>query len=161
MIRTRTATTALRSAARSLTASPASTSTSSSPAVAATPISYTLARPYASSAIDNKDAVGIKKQYGQWTGASQLHQDHHHDDHHHHAPEPAYHAPTGWLWGIRPGEKSESEGWEIPMAIFVAAFAGFGIALAFKPNDRLDTWALEEARRRLEKEGILEDPKKA
>jgi hypothetical protein len=25
-------------------------------------------------------------------------------------------------------------------------------------SDRLDTWALEEARRRLEKEGILEDP---
>ena len=24
--------------------------------------------------------------------------------------------------------------------------------------DRLDTWALEEARRRLEKEGILADP---
>jgi len=33
-----------------------------------------------------------------------------------------------------------------------------GIAYAFKPDTSIQTWALEEARRRLEKEGILEDP---
>jgi len=44
-------------------------------------------------------------------------------------------------------------------------FWGFGgtsvlgiIAYAFKPDTSIQTWALEEARRRLEVEGILEDP---
>ncbi|KAL8889882.1 MAG: hypothetical protein Q9215_002918 [Flavoplaca cf. flavocitrina] len=43
-----------------------------------------------------------------------------------------YDPPSGWLWGIPPGEKKEKEG--------------------------IQTWALEEARRRLEAEGILPDP---
>ncbi|ELR02645.1 hypothetical protein GMDG_05606 [Pseudogymnoascus destructans 20631-21] len=41
--------------------------------------------------------------------------------------ESHYDPPTGWLWGVKPGEK-------------------------------IQTWALEEARRRLEVEGILKEP---
>ncbi|KAJ3494348.1 hypothetical protein NLG97_g4140 [Lecanicillium saksenae] len=33
-----------------------------------------------------------------------------------------------------------------------------GVALAFKPDTSVSTWALEEARRRLEAEGVLPDP---
>ncbi|KAJ9644455.1 hypothetical protein H2199_003418 [Coniosporium tulheliwenetii] len=49
--------------------------------------------------------------------------------------EDHYDPPTGWLWGVPPGTKPEKEGWET-----------------------IWTWALEEARRRLEAEGILTDP---
>ncbi|RMZ72565.1 hypothetical protein GMOD_00007568 [Pyrenophora seminiperda CCB06] len=70
-----------------------------------------------------------------------------------------YDPPTGWLFGVKPGEQYEKEGWEGPM------FWGFGgaclfgvVAYAFKPDTSIQTWALEEARRRLEKEGILQDP---
>ncbi|ROT34849.1 NADH:ubiquinone oxidoreductase 11.6kD subunit [Sodiomyces alkalinus F11] len=67
--------------------------------------------------------------------------------------------PTGWLWGVKPGEKYEREGWELPFyTIFCGGLALAGVVLAFKPDTSLDTWALEEARRRLEKEGILPDP---
>ncbi|ESZ93992.1 hypothetical protein SBOR_5633 [Sclerotinia borealis F-4128] len=43
-----------------------------------------------------------------------------------------YDPPSGWLFGVKPGEKVEKEG--------------------------IQTWALEEARRRLEVEGILKEP---
>ncbi|KAG0649901.1 hypothetical protein D0Z07_3503 [Hyphodiscus hymeniophilus] len=87
-----------------------------------------------------------------------------------HAHEDHYDPPTGWLWGIKPGEKPEKEGWE---NIFIYGFFGsliFGaVAYAFKPDTSLkkhadgsrcsiQTWALEEARRRLEVEGILKEP---
>jgi len=41
---------------------------------------------------------------------------------------------------------------------FYGSFAVAAVAYAFKPDTSIQTWALEEARRRLEKEGILEDP---
>ncbi|KAK1832477.1 ESSS subunit of NADH:ubiquinone oxidoreductase-domain-containing protein [Podospora conica] len=70
-----------------------------------------------------------------------------------------YDAPTGWLFGVKPGEKYEKEGWE---NMFFYGFYGslgvFAVAYAFKPDTSIQTWALEEARRRLEAEGILEDP---
>ncbi|KAF1839456.1 hypothetical protein BDW02DRAFT_585120 [Decorospora gaudefroyi] len=72
---------------------------------------------------------------------------------------PSYDPPTGWLFGVKPGEQYEKEGWEGAM------FWGFGgaclfgvVAYAFKPDTSIQTWALEEARRRLEAEGILVDP---
>ncbi|AEO58980.1 hypothetical protein MYCTH_2315578 [Thermothelomyces thermophilus ATCC 42464] len=72
-----------------------------------------------------------------------------------------YDPPSGWLWGVRPGEKYQNEGWEGP---FIYGFWGslivFAIAYAWKPDTSIQTWALEEARRRLEAEGILEDPEK-
>jgi hypothetical protein len=46
-----------------------------------------------------------------------------------------YDPPTGWLWGVKPGEKYEKEGWENIM------FWGFGgglvlatVGYAFKPD---------------------------
>ncbi|CRK03061.1 hypothetical protein HYQ45_006598 [Verticillium longisporum] len=67
--------------------------------------------------------------------------------------------PTGWLFGVKPGEKYEREGWEVPFyTLFCGGVVALGVVLAFKPDTSLDTWALEEARRRLEKEGILPDP---
>ncbi|PWI68980.1 hypothetical protein PCL_01365 [Purpureocillium lilacinum] len=122
-----------------------------------------------------------------------------------HGSESQFDPPTGWLWGIKPGEKAETEGWEWPMYLFCGSLLATGIALAFKPDttyvpgdrdafqagraiaspsiprlvlvewpprlkaasqprysmltrDSVSTWALEEARRRLEAEGILPDP---
>ncbi|KAK4190793.1 ESSS subunit of NADH:ubiquinone oxidoreductase-domain-containing protein [Podospora australis] len=70
-----------------------------------------------------------------------------------------YDPPTGWLWGVKPGEKYQNEGWE---NLFFYGFYGslitFAVAYAWKPDTSIQTWALEEARRRLEAEGILEDP---
>ncbi|EFZ02519.1 uncharacterized protein G6M90_00g037450 [Metarhizium brunneum] len=74
--------------------------------------------------------------------------------------ESQFEPPTGWLWGIKPGEKPEPEGWEWPMYIFCGSLLAAGVALAFKPDTSVSTWALEEARRRLEAEGVLPDPSK-
>ncbi|KAK0640956.1 ESSS subunit of NADH:ubiquinone oxidoreductase-domain-containing protein [Cercophora newfieldiana] len=72
---------------------------------------------------------------------------------------PQYDPPTGWLFGVRPGEKYEKEGWEnLFFYGFYGSLAVFAVAYAFKPDTSIQTWALEEARRRLEAEGILEDP---
>ncbi|KAK0709583.1 ESSS subunit of NADH:ubiquinone oxidoreductase, partial [Lasiosphaeria miniovina] len=74
---------------------------------------------------------------------------------------PSYDPPTGWLFGVKPGEKYQSEGWEAPFFYgFCGSIAVFLVAYAYKPDTSIQTWALEEARRRLEVEGILEDPEK-
>ena len=48
-----------------------------------------------------------------------------------------YDAPSGWLWGIAPGQKYEKEGWE---TIFYWMFCGGCVAgavgYAFKPDTR-------------------------
>lgn len=76
-----------------------------------------------------------------------------------HAHEDHYDPPSGWLFGVKPGEKAEKEGWE---NIWVYGFFGSlglaAVAYAFKPDTSIQTWALEEARRRLEVEGILKEP---
>ncbi|KAF7560591.1 hypothetical protein G7046_g3568 [Stylonectria norvegica] len=77
-----------------------------------------------------------------------------------HGSESQFDPPGGWLWGIKPGEKPEPEGWEWPMYFFCGSLVATGLALAFKPDTTVSTWALEEARRRLEEEGILPDPSK-
>lgn len=47
----------------------------------------------------------------------------HDADHGHHGGhEDHYDPPGGWLWGIRPGEKAEKEGWEPFAWIFVGAW---------------------------------------
>ena len=53
-----------------------------------------------------------------------------------HGNESPWDPPSGWLWGIRPGEKVESEGWEWPMYIFCGSIVVAGVALAFKPDTR-------------------------
>jgi len=72
--------------------------------------------------------------------------------------ESQFDPPGGWLWGVKPGEKPESEGWEWPMYIFCGSIILTGVALVYKPDTSVSTWALEEARRRLEAEGIIPDP---
>ncbi|KAI6244458.1 hypothetical protein HI914_07527 [Erysiphe necator] len=56
-------------------------------------------------------------------------------------------------------KNAKKEDWE---DIWVYGFFGslaFGVVgYAFKPDTSIQTWALEEARRRLEIEGILEEP---
>lgn len=70
-----------------------------------------------------------------------------------------YDPPTGWLFGVKPGQKYVKEGWEnIWYFGFVGSLLVAGVAYVFKPDTSIQTWALEEARRRLEAEGILEDP---
>ncbi|CUS06991.1 unnamed protein product [Tuber aestivum] len=70
-----------------------------------------------------------------------------------------YDPPSGWFLNVPPGEKPVKEGWE---NVFYWGFLGglfaAGVAYAYKPDTSIQTWALEEARRRLEAEGILEDP---
>jgi hypothetical protein len=62
----------------------------------------------------------FSSQSGLLAGAS-------HDDH--------YDPPTGWLWGVKPGEKYVREGWEGPFFIgFVGALVAAGIAYAYKPD---------------------------
>src|SRR5947209_3368952 len=51
----------------------------------------------------------------------------HHGDH--------YDPPGGWLWGLRPGEKYEKEGWEgLFYYGFYGSFVVAAIAYAFKPD---------------------------
>ncbi|KAK7188227.1 snf7 family protein [Paraphaeosphaeria sporulosa] len=72
---------------------------------------------------------------------------------------PSYDPPSGWLFGVKPGEKYQKEGWEgVWYWGFYGSFAVAIVAYAFKPDTSIQTWALEEARRRLEAEGILQDP---
>ena len=89
---------------------------------------------------------------------------------------PSFDPPSGWLFGVKPGEKYQKEGWEgVWYWGFYGSFAVAIVAYAFKPDTRyiaslflvksiwlitrsIQTWALEEARRRLEAEGILQDP---
>lgn len=140
-----------------------------------------------------------------------------HDDHGHGGHDDHFDPPGGWLWGQRPGEKYEKEGWEGLAWVFVASwvvavaaytmkedtsyvalFSAFscaifrvngqdhiyqirrslifpkvphsylvrGVATTDVPNarfadgfDRIQTWALEEARRRLENEGFYDESK--
>jgi hypothetical protein len=46
-----------------------------------------------------------------------------------------YDPPTGWLWGVKPGEKYQNEGWEKP---FFWGFCGSllvaACVLPFKPD---------------------------
>jgi hypothetical protein len=48
---------------------------------------------------------------------------------------PQYDPPTGWLFGVKPGEKYQKEGWENP---FFYGFCGSlllaGVAYGFKPD---------------------------
>lgn len=51
-----------------------------------------------------------------------------------HGGESQFEPPSGWLWGVKPGEKPEPEGWEWPMYLFGASLLVTGVALAFKPD---------------------------
>ncbi|KAK8196682.1 hypothetical protein M8818_006849 [Zalaria obscura] len=73
--------------------------------------------------------------------------------------EEHYDPPGGWLFGVKPGEKYQNEGWENVWFYGFYGVLAFGvIGYCYKPDTSIQTWALEEARRRLEAEGILQDP---
>ncbi|EHY52237.1 uncharacterized protein HMPREF1120_00452 [Exophiala dermatitidis NIH/UT8656] len=92
------------------------------------------------------------------TAAAAKHDDH--GDHGaHHGHEDHYDPPGGWLWGERPGDKYEKEGWEPFAWFFVAAWVVAVAAYTMKEDTSIQTWALEEARRRLEKEGFYDESK--
>jgi hypothetical protein len=49
----------------------------------------------------------------------------------------SYDPPSGWLFGVKPGEKYEKEGWEGAMYWGFCGAMAFGIvAYAFKPDTR-------------------------
>lgn len=48
---------------------------------------------------------------------------------------PEYDPPTGWLFGVKPGEKAEKEGWEnLAYYGFLGSLGVFAVAYAFKPD---------------------------
>ncbi|PNS19015.1 hypothetical protein CAC42_6110 [Sphaceloma murrayae] len=76
-----------------------------------------------------------------------------HEDH--------YDPPGGWLWGQDPSKPHQKEEWENAYVYgFFGAMAFLVVGYCYKPDTSIQTWALEEARRRLEAEGILADPEK-
>lgn len=62
-----------------------------------------------------------------------------------HAHEDHYDPPSGWLWGVKPGEKYENEGWE---NIWFYGFFGsllFGVVgYCYKPDTRYDILPLNQ-----------------
>jgi hypothetical protein len=51
--------------------------------------------------------------------------------------DPHYDPPTGWLWGVPPGQKYKNQGWENWMFYgFGGAVLATGVAYAFKPDTR-------------------------
>ncbi|KAF7950661.1 uncharacterized protein EAE97_002213 [Botrytis byssoidea] len=112
-------------------------------------MSFTRAIPRATSTIARTQSAVLNQARNLSITAARKSADH--GDH--------YEPPSGWLFGVKPGEKAEKEGWE---NLWVYGFFGtcaFGIVgYAVKPDTSIQTWALEEARRRLEAEGILKEP---
>lgn len=48
---------------------------------------------------------------------------------------PQYDPPTGWLFGVKPGEKAKKEGWEdLAYYGFLGSLVVFSVAYAFKPD---------------------------
>lgn len=48
---------------------------------------------------------------------------------------PQYDPPTGWLFGVKPGEKYQKEGWETSFFYgFCGSLVIAGIAYGFKPD---------------------------
>jgi hypothetical protein len=46
-----------------------------------------------------------------------------------------YDPPSGWLWGVKPGEKYQNEGWEGPFFYGLwGSIIVFAVAYAFKPD---------------------------
>jgi hypothetical protein len=49
----------------------------------------------------------------------------------------SYDPPSGWLFGVKPGEKYEKEGWEAPIYWgFCGSMVFAVVAYAFKPDTR-------------------------
>ncbi|KAG8902271.1 hypothetical protein FRB99_004690 [Tulasnella sp. 403] len=68
-----------------------------------------------------------------------------------------YNQPSGWIFGEKPlpaGQKRKWEEWELLW--YVGMFGSMAVAavgLYYKPDTSIQTWALQEARARLEARG--------
>ncbi|KIY72813.1 hypothetical protein CYLTODRAFT_366975 [Cylindrobasidium torrendii FP15055 ss-10] len=73
-----------------------------------------------------------------------------------HGP-PSYNEPSGWLFGEKPppaGQKRKKEEWENIWYIGMFGTMAFaGVMLYYKPDTSIKTWALDEARRRMDERG--------
>jgi len=90
------------------------------------------------------------------------HADHHHDEHHaehhdehhadhHHGHSEHYDVAGGYLFGVKPGERREREGWEWMYYIFMfggMAFITVGLFLKPGGNDTMGQWAQQEIKLR-------------
>ncbi|KAI0051781.1 hypothetical protein FA95DRAFT_1484783 [Auriscalpium vulgare] len=74
-----------------------------------------------------------------------------------------YNEPTGYLFGekpLPPGQKRVKEDWE--NIWYIGMFGGMGLAtvlLYYKPDTSIQTWALQEAKQRMEARGEKVDYK--
>jgi len=74
---------------------------------------------------------------------------------HHEAPQ--FNEPSGYLFGEKPlpaGRKRKREDWELIW--YIGMFGGMGLAaigLYFKPDTSIQTWALKEAKSRMDASG--------
>ncbi|WVR07157.1 hypothetical protein IAU60_004198 [Kwoniella sp. DSM 27419] len=69
---------------------------------------------------------------------------------------PSYNQPSGYLFGERPPKsgKRQKESWET--IYYVGMFGGMALAtviLIYKPDTSIQTWALKEAKARLDARG--------
>ncbi|KAJ1674478.1 hypothetical protein EV182_003198 [Spiromyces aspiralis] len=71
--------------------------------------------------------------------------------------------PGGYLFGRKPGQKVEKEGWEAAWKYgFWGSFAVLAVGLYYKPDTRIRTTALKEAQQRMEsREDTLDYPRTA
>ncbi|KAF8237787.1 hypothetical protein L208DRAFT_1355780 [Tricholoma matsutake] len=70
---------------------------------------------------------------------------------------PQYNEPSGWLFGEKPppaGQKRVKEDWENIWYIGMFGTMAFAaIMLYYKPDTSIQTWALKEAKERMEARG--------
>ncbi|WVQ82287.1 hypothetical protein IAT38_004415 [Cryptococcus sp. DSM 104549] len=73
-----------------------------------------------------------------------------------HGP-PAYNEPSGYLFGERPPKKGEKRKWQPWEPVFYFGFFGamaFGIVTQiYRPDTTIQTWAMNEAKARMEARG--------
>ncbi|KAH6917319.1 ESSS subunit of NADH:ubiquinone oxidoreductase-domain-containing protein [Coprinopsis sp. MPI-PUGE-AT-0042] len=70
---------------------------------------------------------------------------------------PQYNEPTGWLFGEKPpppGQKRVKEDWEnVFMVGMFGTMAFASVMLYYKPDTTIQSWALKEAKERMEARG--------
>ncbi|KAF4622897.1 hypothetical protein D9613_001868 [Agrocybe pediades] len=70
---------------------------------------------------------------------------------------PQYNEPTGWLFGEKPpppGQKRVKEDWENVWYIGMFGSMAFAaVMLYYKPDTSVQSWALQEAKERMEARG--------
>ncbi|KAF9069109.1 ESSS subunit of NADH:ubiquinone oxidoreductase-domain-containing protein [Rhodocollybia butyracea] len=70
---------------------------------------------------------------------------------------PQFNEPSGWLFGEKPpapGQKREKEDWEnIWYFGMFGSMAFAAVMLYYKPDNSIETWALREAKARMEARG--------